>query len=77
MTIRRAEVPRTYTTVMDAEVLAVAVRWDIGGTGKTDRQVAIRRIQSLQLPPVGGVDAREGRRDGPEGSKDIGVGQMA
>ena len=38
-----------YATVMDAEMLAIAVGWELGTTVLTDSQGAIGRIQNLQV----------------------------
>ena len=47
-TITTAEYLGRYATVMDAELLAVAMRWELGDTVITDSQAAIGRIANLQ-----------------------------
>ena len=56
-TITRGEILRRYTTVMDAEMLAVAMGWEMGELVITDSQAAIGRITNIQL---------EGREGGSE-----------
>ena len=44
---------------MDAELLGIAMGWEISGTVATDSQAAIDRISQLQfLPPMGWVEER-------------------
>ena len=48
-TIRKASFLGWYATVMDAELLAIAMGWELGTTVITDSQAAIGRIQNLQM----------------------------
>ena len=47
-TITRAEYLGRYAIVMDAEILAIAMGWELGDTVITDSQAAIGRIRNLQ-----------------------------
>ena len=58
-TITRAEYLGRYATVMDAELLAVAMGWEIGDTVITGSQAAIGRIKNLQWEsPRGWIEER-------------------
>ena len=58
-TITKATFLGRYATVMDAEVLAIAMGWELGDKVITDSQAAIGRIQNLQLePPKGWIEER-------------------
>ena len=58
-TITQAIFLGRYATVMDAELLAVAMGWEIGDTVITDSQSAIGRIRNLQMEfPKGWIEER-------------------
>ena len=58
-TITRAEYLGRYATVMDAEMLAIAMGWELGDTVITDSQAAIGRVKNLQTePPKGWIEER-------------------
>ena len=48
-TITMGEFLGRYATVMDADLLGVAMGWEIGDLGITDSQAAIGRIKNMQL----------------------------
>ena len=56
-TITRAIFLGRYATVMDAEMLAIAMGWEIGATVITDSQGAIGKIRKLQTEwPKGWIE---------------------
>ena len=56
-TIMEATFLGRYATVMDAEMLAIAMGWRLGNTVCTDSEAAIGRIRNLQLePPRGWIE---------------------
>ena len=56
-TITNATFLGRYATVMDAEMLAIAMGWELGKTVITDSQAAIGRIQNLQTArPKGWIE---------------------
>ena len=58
-TITNATFLGRYATVMDAEMLAIAMGWELGDTVITDSQASIGRVQSLQLErPRGWIEER-------------------
>ena len=60
-TITRATFLGRYTTVMDVEMLAIAMGWEIGDKVVTDSQaaIAIDRIKSLEVErPKGWIEER-------------------
>ena len=60
-TITQAIFLARYATVMDAELLAIAMGWEIGDAAITDSQAAIGRIQNMQLEsPKGWIEESGG-----------------
>lgn len=58
-TITRVEYLGRYAKLMDAEMLAVAMGWELGDTVITDSQAAIGGIENLQLKqPRGWIEER-------------------
>ena len=58
-TITKAIFLGRYATVMDAEMLAIAMGWELGNKVITDSQAAIGRIRNLQMErPKGWIEER-------------------